>query len=95
MLSHPNPMLPVVFLTVVLAVAPAPTLSAAKKKPVETMDAAAIEFDPEEEGEPANRVREIELNLPPERKKGRILEGSASEAVASLAQLLRDEEKVI
>jgi len=67
----------------------------AKKKPVETMDAGAIGFDPAEDGEPANRVREIELNLPPERKKGRILEGSASEAVASLAQLLRDEEKVI
>ena len=35
------------------------------------------------------------LNLPPERKKGRILEGSPREAVATLAQLLRDEERVI
>lgn len=68
---------------------------AAKKKHIETMDADAIEFDPAEEGEPVNRVREIDLNLPPERKKGRILEGSPKEAVATLAQLLRDEERVI
>jgi electron transfer flavoprotein beta subunit len=68
---------------------------ASKKKPVETMDANAIGFDPAEEGEPVNRVNEIELNLPQERKKGRILAGSPREAVATLAQLLRDEERVI
>ena len=68
---------------------------AAKKKPVETMDAEAIGFNPAEEGKSANRVHEIELNLPPQRKKGRILEGSPKEAVATLAQLLRDEERVI
>lgn len=68
---------------------------AAKKKPIETLDAESIGFDPVEEGPAANRVHEIDLSLPPERKKGRILEGSPREAVTSLARLLRDEEKVV
>lgn len=68
---------------------------AAKKKPVEVMDAAAVEFDAAANGSVANRVREVDLSLPPTRKKAHILEGAPQETVAALAKALREEEKII
>ena len=42
-----------------------------------------------------NRVEEVNLSLPLERKKGIILEGSDDEIGSNLVRLLRDEEKII
>ncbi|NIQ00623.1 MAG: electron transfer flavoprotein beta subunit/FixA family protein [Nitrospinaceae bacterium] len=70
-------------------------IMAAKKKEITTLDAAAIGFDPELMGARANRVREVELALPPARTKGKILEGDASQVSGQLVKILRDEVKVI
>jgi len=66
---------------------------AAKKKPIETLTANAIGFDADSLG-PA-RVRQIDLALPEERKKGKILAGSLEESLPELVRLLRQEEKVV
>ncbi len=66
---------------------------AAKKKPIETLDATAIGFDTGSEG--SAHVKRIDLSLPPERKKGRILEGSLAQSLPELVRLLREEEKVV
>lgn len=70
-------------------------IMAAKKKEVVVMDAAQINFDPESFGPGANRLVQVGLSEPPERKKGLILEGTAEETTARLVQILRDEVKVI
>ena len=66
---------------------------AAKKKQIETLSANAIGFDVRSQ-EPV-RVRQADLSLPPERKKGRIIEGSLTESLPELVRLLREEEKVV
>ncbi|MBI4389089.1 MAG: electron transfer flavoprotein subunit beta/FixA family protein [Nitrospinae bacterium] len=68
-------------------------IMAAKKKEVTVLDAKAIGFDPQTMGAGANRVRQAGLSLPPSRKKGRMLEGP--QAALQLAQILREEEKLI
>lgn len=68
-------------------------MMAAKKKETKVLDAAAIGFDPATQGVTANRVKEIELSLPPARQKGVLLEGP--DACARLVKILRDEVKVI
>ena len=70
-------------------------IMAAKKKEITVLDAASIGFDVDVMGAAANRVRETALVLPPVRKKGIILEGTAEEACSQLVQALRDEAKVI
>ncbi|HEX6616035.1 MAG TPA: electron transfer flavoprotein subunit beta/FixA family protein [Gemmatimonadales bacterium] len=59
-------------------------IMAAKKKPLETKPAAL--------GEPALEV--LDLQLPPERKPGRIV-GEGADAVPALVELLRTEAKVL
>jgi electron transfer flavoprotein beta subunit len=66
---------------------------AAKKKPIQTMDAKAIGFDVQSQGSP--HVRQLDLSLPPERKKGKILAGSLAESIPELVRLLREDEKVV
>ena len=68
---------------------------AAKKKEIEVMDAASVNFDPIAMGAEANRIQEVEFSLPPVKDKGVILEGSSEEAVAQLVKILRDDVKVI
>ncbi|MFQ5716394.1 MAG: electron transfer flavoprotein subunit beta/FixA family protein [Nitrospinales bacterium] len=68
---------------------------AAKKKPVETLDAQAIGFDPAAVGAESVRIKASALSLPPERGKGIMLEGSAQESAARLVKILREEIKVI
>lgn len=70
-------------------------IMAAKKKEIKIMDASAIGFDPASMGTSANKVKEVEISLPPPRKKGIILEGSSSEASSQLVKILRDEIKVV
>jgi len=66
---------------------------AAKKKQIETLSAESIGFDASSLG-PA-RVRQVDLSLPPPRKKGQILDGSLGESLPELVRLLREEEKVV
>jgi electron transfer flavoprotein beta subunit len=66
---------------------------AAKKKVIEALDATSIGFDPAISGAP--RVRQVDLSLPPERNKGRILEGPLQESLPEMVRMLREQEKVI
>ncbi len=70
-------------------------IMAAKKKKVTTLSATEIGFDPAAMGEAVNKTEQIELSLPPSRKKGVILEGSVAEISSELASTLRNEVKVI
>jgi len=70
-------------------------IMAARKKEIQALDAAAIGFDPATMGRAVNRIRQTELVLPPQRKKGRILEGPLKDTLPELVRLLREEEKVV
>lgn len=66
-------------------------IMAAKKKEVLTFSAS--DLDSLDLGD--NRVRQVNLCLPPERKKGIILQGTDEEICGKLVGLLREEEKII
>jgi electron transfer flavoprotein beta subunit len=66
---------------------------AAKKKPITMLSASDIGFDMALLGTP--RVRQVDLALPPTRKKGAILDGSLEKSLPELVRLLREEEKVV
>lgn len=68
-------------------------IMAAKKKEVLTLSASDLDIDTLDMGD--NRVIEENLCLPPERKKGIILQGTDEEISGELARLLREEEKII
>lgn len=68
-------------------------IMAAKKKEVRVLDAKAIDLDPASIG--TKRVKIVDLSLPPERKKGIILQGSVEESVSQLVKILHDEVKVV
>jgi len=68
-------------------------IMAAKKKEVLTLSASDLNIQTLGIGD--NRVIEKNLCLPPERKKGIILQGTDDEISGELARLLRDEEKII
>lgn len=70
-------------------------IMAVKKKEISVLDAKAVGFDPQNPGSAFNRVRQVDLSLPPVRKKGRILVGSSEETARELVRILREEEKVI
>ncbi len=68
-------------------------IMAAKKKEVLTLSASDLDFESIEIGD--KRVIEKNLCLPPERKKGIILQGTEDEISQELTRLLREEEKII
>ena len=68
-------------------------IMAAKKKEVLTLSASDIDIETLDMVD--NRVIEDNLSLPPERKKGIILQGSPEEISGELVRLLREEEKII
>ena len=68
-------------------------IMAAKKKEVSTLSASELDIESLDIGD--KRVIEENLSLPPERKKGIILQGTDEEISGELARLLREEEKVI
>ena len=68
-------------------------IMAAKKKEVTTLSASDLGIEALDIGD--NRVVEENLCLPPERKKGIILQGTDEEISGELARLLREEEKII
>ena len=65
-------------------------IMAAKKKPIETVSAADL-------GLPAvsPRMDVVEVTLPAQERKGRMIEGDPGEQAAELARALHDEEKLI
>ncbi|PIQ97984.1 MAG: electron transfer flavoprotein subunit beta [Nitrospinae bacterium CG11_big_fil_rev_8_21_14_0_20_56_8] len=70
-------------------------IMAAKKKEVKVLDAAGAGVDLAWLEPEALRVRDLGLEPPPVRKKGQVFQGSAEEAAARLARILRDEEKLL
>jgi len=70
-------------------------IMAAKKKPLEVLNAAALELNPEEVGAQGSKVMLNSLSLPPGRQAGKILQGDPQEAVKQLVRLLHEEAKVI
>ena len=70
-------------------------IMAAKKKEVSTLSAEDLGIEAGTLDCADNKVIQENLCLPPERKKGIILEGSEEEMSGSLVRLLREEEKII
>ncbi|MEE8400247.1 MAG: electron transfer flavoprotein subunit beta/FixA family protein [Desulfobacterales bacterium] len=71
-----------------------PGIMKAKSKPLEVKGLADIGLDAETLGEPLTRI--LSLNLPPERKAGRIIEGeSPEEKAVALVEALHGEARVI
>ncbi len=68
-------------------------IMAAKKKEILTLCASDLDIETLDVND--NRVIEENLYLPPERKKGIILQGSEEEMSGELARLLREEEKIL
>lgn len=69
-----------------------PAVIAAKKKPLETPDLAALGLSG---GDVAAKAVTSAYGAPPERPKGRKLEGDVDTMVKELVRLLRDEAKVL
>ena len=70
-------------------------IMAAKKKEVLTLSAEDIGIDLGTLDAENKLVVEVNLSLPPERKKGIILEGSDEEISRELVRVLREEEKIV
>ncbi len=69
-----------------------PDIMKAKRKPLETRDKAALGLSPEDI---APAVEVGGFGPPPERARGRMLEGDPATVAKELVRLLRDEAKVI
>ncbi|MCI0413209.1 electron transfer flavoprotein subunit beta/FixA family protein [bacterium] len=70
-------------------------IMAAKKKPLEVLNAASLGLNPEEVGVQGSKVVLNSLSLPPGRQAGKILQGDPQEAVTQLVKMLHEEAKVI
>lgn len=67
----------------------------AKKKPMETLDAAGLGLDPATVGAQAAQVSIVAMEPPPERSGGRLFEGAAKDVVPEVVRLLKEEAKVL
>lgn len=72
-----------------------PGIMKAKKKEIKILDAGALGISPNEIGRDASRIELRKLSCPPERKKGKVLQGDYKTATYELVNLLRNEAKVI
>ena len=72
-----------------------PGIMKAKKKEIRILDAGALGISPKEIGVDASRIELRKLSYPPERKKGKVLQGDSKTATNKLVNLLRNEAKVI
>lgn len=70
-------------------------IMAAKKKPLETINAGALGLSASEVGSQGSRSSQNSLSLPPGRQAGKILKGDPQDVVKELVHLLHDEAKVI
>lgn len=70
-------------------------IMAAKKKEIKNLSASDLELDAQLLDPNNKGLQEVKLSLPPERKKGIILEGSDENIAKQLATIIREEEKII
>jgi len=70
-------------------------IMAAKKKPIEEKNAAALGLEGTARGEDGAAVRIAKLELPPPKKGGTILKDDMEKAARELVRLLHEEAKVI
>jgi electron transfer flavoprotein beta subunit len=68
---------------------------AAKKKPIETRDCAALGLERSAVGAAGSRTRFKRLQLPSTRKSGRRIEGDPETQARELLRLLREEAKAL
>ena len=67
----------------------------AKKKPLESMDAAALGIDPSTVGAAASNVAVTAMEPPAERSGGQVFQGDVAEVVPKVVKLLKEEAKVL
>jgi electron transfer flavoprotein beta subunit len=72
-----------------------PGIMKAKKKPLEIKTLAHLGLSGDEVGIQAAKLTVTSMELPPERQKGRVLEGDTAEKAKELVSLLHEEAKVI
>ena len=70
-------------------------IMAAKKKEIQTLSASDLDLDSQLLDPQNKSLQEVKLSLPPERKKGIILEGTDEDKAKQLAKIIREEEKII
>jgi electron transfer flavoprotein beta subunit len=67
----------------------------AKRKPIDTKDAAGLGLSPEQVGRQGSKLKVVTLSPPPARAEGKIVPGEPADAAREVAKLLREEAKVI
>ncbi len=72
-----------------------PGIMKAKRKEIKTMTLQALGVDPAKVGGNAARTRLVNLDPPPKRKAGRIIEGDVEQAIGTLVSFLKEEAKVL
>lgn len=72
-----------------------PGIMASKKKPIREMSLSDLGLDSTALGEGNSRVKLLDLRLPQEKTRGRLIDGAPPDAVRELVRLLREEAKVI
>ncbi|MGH9867587.1 MAG: electron transfer flavoprotein subunit beta/FixA family protein [Candidatus Polarisedimenticolia bacterium] len=70
-------------------------IMAAKKKPLDEMNAAALKVDPAGVGAAGARVKITKLELPPPKQPGKIFKDDAETSAREVVRLLHEEAKVI
>jgi len=70
-------------------------IMAAKKKEIQKISASDLQLDAKIFDPLNNKLQEIKLSLPPERKKGTILEGADEDTTKQLVAIIREEEKIV
>ena len=70
-------------------------IMAAKKKEIQKISASDLQLDAKFFDPLNNKLQEIKLSLPPERKKGTILEGADEDITKQLVAIIREEEKIV
>ena len=70
-------------------------IMAAKKKEIQKISAADLQLDAKFLDPQNNKLQEMKLSLPPERKKGTILEGADEDITKQLVAIIREEEKIV
>jgi electron transfer flavoprotein beta subunit len=70
-------------------------IMAAKKKPIEPIDAGSLGLDPQAVGADGRKIAIAKMEPPPPRAEGKLIEGEPQEAAVELVRLLREEAKVL
>ncbi len=72
-----------------------PGIMKAKRKEIKKIDLSALGMSPDEVGDKGAKLKTKNFRLPPERQAGKKIEGEPSETALELANLLREEAKLI